>query len=281
MACMKKDELKKEFCKEISMFNHKYSIWTVWNDFLHMTAISMANVVPVKERQEREELYMKIVAKYNKEELNSFVNMYRILIDALEVCPQQDFLGEVYHALNLQQNQKGQFFTPYHICEFMSEIQIGNSEKALEYKDYITVSDPACGAGAMLIAFANVALKHKINYQQKVLFVAQDIDLTATLMCYIQLSLLGCNAVVIRGDSLAKPGLHKDNDIWLTPMYFINHRRFKDFWNQNKEIEVENESNEYASENNTKMEEVPITPDGAMQFDFKVNKNGQLQLNLW
>ena len=92
---MKKDELKKEFCKEISMFNHKYSIWTVWNDFLHMTAISMANVVPVKERQEREELYMKIVAKYNKAELNSFVNMFRILIVALEVCPQQDFLGGV------------------------------------------------------------------------------------------------------------------------------------------------------------------------------------------
>lgn len=278
---MKKDELKKEFCKEISMFNHKYSIWTVWNDFLHMTAISMANAVRVKERQEREELYMKIVAKYNKVELNSFVNMFRILIVALEVCPQQDFLGEVYHALNLQQNQKGQFFTPYHICEFMSEIQIGNSEKLLEYKDYIAVSDPACGAGAMLIAFANTALKHKVNYQEKVLFVAQDIDLTATLMCYIQLSLLGCNAVVIRGDSLAKPGLHKDNDIWLTPMYFLNRRRFKDFWNQNKEKEIEQEIMASEGENDTQKEDVAITPDAAIQFDFKVNKNGQLQLNLW
>ena len=281
MDCMKKDELKKEFCKEISMFNHKYSIWTVWNDFLHMTAISMANVVPVKERQEREELYMKIVAKYNKEELNFFVNMFRILIDALEVCPQQDFLGEVYHTLNLQQNQKGQFFTPYHICEFMSEIQFGNSEKLLEYKDYIAVSDPACGAGAMLIAFANTALKHNVNYQQKVLFVAQDIDLTATLMCYIQLSLLGCNAVVIRGDSLAKPGLHKDNDIWLTPMYYLNRRRFKDFWNQNKAKEIEQEITVSEKKDGTQKEGVAITPGVAMQFDFKVNKNGQLQLNLW
>ncbi len=29
------------------------------------------------------------------------------------------------------------------------------SKKEQKEKDYITVSDPACGAGAMLIAFAN------------------------------------------------------------------------------------------------------------------------------
>lgn len=61
----------------------------------------------------------------------------------------------------------------------------------------------------MLIAFANVAREHKLNYQRDVLFVAQDIDQTAALMCYIQLSLLGCPAVVIVGDSLAKPGFHR------------------------------------------------------------------------
>lgn len=278
---MKKDELKKEFYKEISMFNHKYPTWAIWNDFLYMSAISIANSVPVKERQEREELYLKIVAKYNKAELNAFVNMLRILIDALEVCPEQDFLGEMYHALNLQQNQKGQFFTPYDICELMSEMQIEHNIRLLEDRDYITVNDPACGAGATLIAFANVALKHKVNYQQKILFVAQDIDLTATLMCYLQLSLLGCNAVVIRGDSLAKPGLHKDNDIWITPMYFINQWRFRDFWKQNKALEVEKESKAPETEKNILTDEVTLTSGAAMPFDFKVNKNGQLQLNLW
>ena len=57
---------------------------------------------------------------------------------------------------------------------------------------WISVSDPACGAGALLIAFANECRRQHINYQTSVLFVAQDIDFLAGCMCYIQLSLLGC-----------------------------------------------------------------------------------------
>ena len=80
----------------------------------------------------------------------------------------------------------------------------------------------------MLIAFANTAREHKLNYQEKVLFMAQDIDQTAVLMCYIQLSLLGCNAIVIRGNSLVRPGFHPENDIWVTPMFYLNQWRFGD-----------------------------------------------------
>ncbi|MCC2817230.1 SAM-dependent methyltransferase [Lachnoclostridium pacaense] len=90
----------------------------------------------------------------------------------------------------------------------------------------MSVSDPACGAGALLIAFANSAREHGFNYQEKVLFVAQDIDATAAKMCYIQLSLLGCSACVIIGDSLVKPGFHPDNEVYYTPMYYLNAWRF-------------------------------------------------------
>lgn len=56
--------------------------------------------------------------------------------------------------------------------------------------------------------------------------MAQDIDHAAAMMCYIQLSLLGCPAVVIVGDTLAKPMLHTDNDVWYTPFYHLNRWRF-------------------------------------------------------
>ena len=84
----------------------------------------------------------------------------------------------------------------------MSELQFAGDGKEvqIEKKGHISVNDPACGAGAMLIAFANVAKKHGINYQKQVLFIAQDIDRTAAMMCYIQLSLLGCPAIVAVGD---------------------------------------------------------------------------------
>ncbi len=154
--------------------------------------------------------------------------MLNLVVLALSDNPEQDFLGSLYHYLNLHQEQKGQFFTPYHICEFMSEIQFTDmgADEMLKERRYISVNDPACGAGAMLIAFANVAKKHGINYQKHVLFVAQDIDRTAAMMCYIQMSLLGCPAVAVIGDSLAKPFPHPDNEVWCTLFYYLNQWRF-------------------------------------------------------
>ena len=229
---MEKVDYKKEFCRQLEVFNYKYSRWDVWKDFLYVAAVSMVNTVPVKEREQREEQYLKIINKYTSKEQEALIEMFKLVILAFEENPEQDFLGEMYHHLKLHQHQKGQFFTPYHICHFMSELNFSDNDMKdkLDEKGYITVNDPACGAGALLIAFANVCRQHKINFQEKVLFIAQDIDLTAALMCYIQLSLLGCNAVIIVGNSLLKPNFHPDNEVWLTPMYFLNEWRFKKFF---------------------------------------------------
>ena len=85
-----------------------------------------------------------------------------------------------------------------------------------------TVNDCCCGAGCLLIAFANEARKAGIDFQRRVVFIAQDIDHTAALMCYIQLSLLGCKAVVKIGNSLTDPFVAqepKSEKLWFTPMY--------------------------------------------------------------
>ena len=225
---MKKKDYKKEFCTLIDKFAYRYSRWQVWNDFLSLSALSLANVMPGPENGKREEQYLSIMDSYQKEDQEAFPKMLGLVVLALEENPEQDFLGSLYHYLDLQQEQKGQFFTPYHICEFMSELQFTGDEKAekLEEKGCISVNNPACGAGAMLIAFANVAKRHGINYQKHVLFVAQDIDRTAAMMCYIQMSLLGCPAIVVIGDSLAKPFPHPDNEVWCTLFYHLNQWRF-------------------------------------------------------
>lgn len=56
------------------------------------------------------------------------------------------------------------------------------------------------------------------------LVVAQDIDETVALMCYIQLSLLGVAGYVKVGNSLTEPMTGNDNkeNYWFTPMYFSN-----------------------------------------------------------
>ncbi|MDR1548732.1 MAG: N-6 DNA methylase [Hungatella sp.] len=223
------NERGKEF---ITLFNRlagRRSDWEVWNDFLTMSTYAFTNVMPTPEKEEREQRYLSIIRSYEKEEQEMFAQLLCVVTMAFEDNPKQDFLGEIYIALGLNQHQKGQFFTPYHICEFMAEIQLCEDfQEELEQKGYISVSDPACGAGAMLIAFANVAKEHGLNYQKNVLFVAQDIDATAAKMCYIQLSLLGCPACVITGDSLLKSGLHPDNEVYYTPFYHLNAWRFNE-----------------------------------------------------
>ncbi len=224
---MLQDEHAKTFKQTILMIAKSHSLWQVWNDFLYMASASFANAVPYARSEEIENRYLEIVKKYKKEELELFPMLLAELVLSFEKNPKQDFLGNMYHELTLHQKQKGQFFTPYHICEFMAMIQFEDAKQIVEENGYISVNDPACGAGAMLIAYANVAKEKHINFQTQVLLVAQDIDMTAALMCYLQLSILGCSAIVIIGDSLSRPGFHPDNQVWYTPMYGLNYWRFR------------------------------------------------------
>lgn len=227
---MRKNDYIKEFTNIFDSFSCKYPKWKVWNDFLFLVAVSMANLFPSKEKREREERYQAIRNQYSSKEQELFAKLLGLIMIALDDNPEQDFLGELYHRFELHQQQKGQFFTPYCISHLLATLQFtGEDNCKLEDKGYITVMDPACGAGAMLIAFANVAKSHGINYQREILFVAQDIDQTAALMCYVQLSILGCPAIIIVGDSLAKPGFHTDNSVWYTPFYYCNQEKFLEF----------------------------------------------------
>lgn len=231
---MKEMSYEKMFLDVFKRFSYKYS---AWNDFLYMSATALANLVKTSEWRTREDNYMMIRDKYSVEHQRFFGELLALTFLALEENPHQDFLGVLYHKLKLEQQQKGQFFTPYNICELMSEINFAGSEakEIIAKQGYISVSDPACGAGAMLIAFANVSKEYGIDYQDQLLMIAQDIDRTAALMCYIQLSLIRCPAIVIIGDSLVKPGFHPDNEIWHTPTYLKNYRCFQSFFKETEE----------------------------------------------
>ena len=49
------------------------------------------------------------------------------------------------------------------------------------------------------------------------LAVAQDVDRSAALMCYLQLSVLFIPAIVIVGNSITNPGIDPQNEVWYTP----------------------------------------------------------------
>ena len=223
-------ESQKNIVRLIEGLSGKYSRWDIWQDFIIMSAIAIANTMGGPQVKAREEIYRSRAEKYSAKELEVFADMLFEVVAELERDQEQDFLGELFMALGLGNEWKGQFFTPYDICRAMSAITYGPDMAArIEKQGWISVSDPACGAGALLIAFANECQRQHINYQTSVLFVAQDIDFLAGCMCYIQLSLLGCPGYVVIDDSIVRPTtsydahglLPKDGpQVWYTPMYF-------------------------------------------------------------
>lgn len=237
-------ECQKNIVKLLDGLCGRYSRWEVWQDFITMSAISIANVVggPHKEARERE--YMNHASRYSPKELEAFAQMLAEVVMEMERDPDQDLLGELFMALGLSNEWKGQFFTPYSVCRAMSGMTYGDDLKVrIEQRGWVAVNDPACGAGALLIAFANECRRpgNDINFQTSVLFVAQDIDFLAGMMCYIQLSLMGCPGYVVIDDSISHPitgidprGLipRDGPNVWYTPMYFRDVWHWRRLWVQ-------------------------------------------------
>lgn len=216
-AILKKEQ--KEFVEKFKMLSGRYSVRQIWDDWIVMSAISVANTcVPNEDREKR---YLAIAEKYKPDELLIFSELLADMTMSLEEDPEQDFLGEMYMAVGMGSSITGQFFTPYHVCELLANLaNLPNIRKQIEKDGHAMVNDCACGAGATLIAAANACRKAGIDYQRKVVFVGQDIDFICVCMCYLQLSLLGCPGYVINGNTLSEPVPQKGN-IWYTPFWFL------------------------------------------------------------
>lgn len=225
-------ERQKNIVKLINALEGRHSRWELWKDFITMSAISISNLVDVAHRDKREEMYLAIAKKYSEKEMAVFPEMLSEVVLGMDENPDQDFLGELFMVLELGSEWKGQFFTPYSVCQAMAAMSYGDDLKSkIEHQGWVSVNDPACGAGATLIAFANECKRqgNDVNFQTSVLFVAQDLDFLAGCMCYIQISLMGCPGYVVIGDTLSKPSTSIDSrgiiptdngNIWYTPFFF-------------------------------------------------------------
>ena len=221
-----------DFARQFTSLCNTKSSWEVWADFVTMAALSIANAL---ERQgethdKREKEYLGIINRYTKTEQQVFPTLLAKLVEALEEDPEQDFLGEMFMALELGSHWKGQFFTPYTVCQLMAAMTIDDRVKQIQECGWAGIHDPCCGAGALLIAARNEMVKRGLGPRQA-LYVAQDIDRTAALMCYLQLSLLGCAGYVVVGDALMQPPVSptgspllitpaEGQEVWLMPAFY-------------------------------------------------------------
>ena len=222
---------EKAFMDVFNQLCYSRSSWQVWSDVMSAIACSLSNAVDKTpgRYEAREKEYEQCIERLGSVELPA--KLMGIIVMALDTNPEQDFLGTMYMKLNLGNHWKGQFFTPYNVCQCMANITIGPGvETEIKDKGYLSINDPACGAGATLIAAANTFRRHGIDYQKDVLFVGQDIDRVVGQMCYVQLSLLGCPGYIAIADTIANPVCgpavapyeKESQEFWYTPFYFRN-----------------------------------------------------------
>ncbi len=205
----------------VSLFNQTAPCenrWQVFSDFVHMAACSLYNAVHRDEAFEAD--YMQRVARYSAEDAHNMSRLLAEVIQGLEFCP-TDFLGQIFMNLELGNARHGQYFTPYSVSYTMARMTLSDGLSVLTSgeRDFITVSDPACGAGGMIVAMAEAMLEAGFNPQKQMVAYCVDIDPVAAMMCYIQLSLMGIPAIVATGNSLTVDIKRE----MATPMFVLGH----------------------------------------------------------
>jgi type I restriction-modification system DNA methylase subunit len=228
----------KEFLNIFEPLGRVYGWHSVFADFAEITSCAVHqmpyHIQLVKKDidfERVEEQYMAVVNKYKKEELDIICKLYAVTVQELNIKP-YDFLGAVYQRLNINNKQNGEFFTPPHISELMARVALNDIGGLIDKKGLISICEPSCGAGVMLIEAVNVIQELNYDPRKVMCFQATDINRICFNMCYIQMSQLGIAGEVIHGNTIT-------GEIWesrITPQerVYYTYRKYC-FDNQSKE----------------------------------------------
>lgn len=170
--------------------------------YARLSALAMGNNDRAEELEAR---YMHVVESYRDK---TFIRTLWAPMKALceEVLEQGgiDFLGMIAGELNALDGDKGQFFTPYTVSRMMADMQLSDMGSYIDKHGYFTLSEPAAGAGSMVVAAADSIRALGYDPMVSMLVEAWDIGYLTFLMCYLQLTWRGVTAKVVRGNTLSQ-----------------------------------------------------------------------------
>lgn len=228
-AAMSGDPYKAAIVKLMREFSHSHNPYTVFSEFVEICALAISNRVDTPQFDAREKRYLEIVGKYKPEEIQRFAAMfaqlqlcYRSRVEMLGdpgagSVPDSglgDVLGELFMALELGNDRAGQFFTPYSVSTLMAMMTVGDAA-SIRAQGFVTMQEPACGAGGMVVATAQAMHHTGVNYPETLHATCVDVDPCCVHMAYVQLSLLGIPAIVVHGNSISGQVW----SVWYTPAH--------------------------------------------------------------
>jgi len=189
---------------------HRYD---VFRDFVIMAACALHNGFWKEPKREAE--YMAIIGRYKPDDQKAFPLLLAHLVAMLEPEP-RDMLGPLYMEMEVANRDQGQFFTPPEVSEMMARLQ-GVDQLLNDGRPFITLSEPACGAGGMVLAVVKTLIGAKHDPARTLWVQAWDIDRLAALMAYVQLSLWNVPAEIVVGNTLSL----EVREVWHTPAHHL------------------------------------------------------------
>lgn len=192
---MKAKSQSSDFRKIIESISPRHDTRRIFDGFIRLAACALA-------AQTREIEYLEEAKRWEKQELDLFAEALGALILEMEAHPFEDIIGEFYMEFALSnkgQQWNGEFHTPKPICDLMARVTLGDMQ-SLPTEGPITVCEPACGAGAMILSFAEACVP---EVRRRLRVTAIDINRTACDMTFINTTLWGVPTRIIHGNTLS------------------------------------------------------------------------------
>lgn len=195
----------KDIIKLLGSIDRSKSRTDVFRDFCELAYCATAKAAsPFEDQRETlETQYMEIVARYrNKDDIRKMPEILAIALDTMTTggC---DLMGEIAGELGALNADMGQFFTPYEVSRLMAELNFTGAKETIEREGFITVSEPAAGAGGMLIAVADLIEGLGFDPAQHIWVEAIELNRSTYHMGYLQISSRGLAGRVIHGNSMS------------------------------------------------------------------------------
>jgi len=220
-------DFTRDFIRKIEKLDRDKGLYDLFRDFCEMAYCAHAKLTAGPDRaDELEARYMQIVGGYsNKDTVRAFPEMLAIAWRAIEGggC---DFLGSVASQMEVLNARVGQFFTPYEVSRMMAEMSLQDVGSVIEANGYVTVAEPASGAGGMVLATADVLEKNGFDPSLHMLVNAVDISPLCFHMTYLQTTLRGIPALVELGDTLRNTRTESAWTLSTTAFYATHGRLF-------------------------------------------------------
>ena len=185
-----------DFRKILERISHHHDMRSVFDAFVRFAACALA-------AQTREAEYLEEAKRWDKADLDLFGQALGALTLEMETKPFEDVLGTHYMEFALSSKGRqwnGEFHTPKTVCDLMAQMVVGDL-KSLPEEGPITVCEPACGAGAMVLSIAQACPP---EVRRRLRITAIDINRTACDMAFVNTTLWGIPARIIHGNTISQ-----------------------------------------------------------------------------